>query len=170
MLNKVILMGRLTADPDLRYTPSNVPVASFTLAVQRRNKNDDTDFIDIVAWDKNAEFVSKWFGKGRMVAVVGRLQIRNWKDKEGHNRRTAEVIADECHFAEPKSADAMQSAPRQTAYPSENAYPDEAPRQAPARPAPPSRDGYAERPVEPAPAYNEVGFSELLDDDEELPF
>lgn len=109
MLNKVILMGRLTRDPELRYTQSNIAVTSFSIAVERNYKSKGeqqatTDFIDIVAWRGTAEFVSKWFSKGRMIVVVGSLQIRNWQDKEGNNRKTAEVIADEVYFGESKRA------------------------------------------------------------------
>lgn len=106
MLNVVTLMGRLTADPELRHTQSNIPVASFTLAVDRGYKKDNdainTDFINIVAWRGTAEFVSKWFTKGQLVAVSGRLQVRSYKDKDGNNRTATEVVADEAFFAESK--------------------------------------------------------------------
>ena len=107
MLNKVILMGRLTADPELRYTQTSIPVASFTLAVDRSYSKDEkvTDFIDVVAWRNTAEFVSKWFQKGRMAIVSGRLQVRNWTDKEGGKRRSYEVLAEEVFFGEPKRGD-----------------------------------------------------------------
>lgn len=111
MLNKSILMGRLTRDPELRHTQSNIPVASFTLAVDRGYKNDNqqTDFINIVAWRGTAEFVSKWFKKGQLVAVSGRIQSRNYTDGSGNNRTAVEVVADECFFAESKGGN--QSAP-----------------------------------------------------------
>lgn len=106
MLNKVILLGRLTANPELRHTQSNIPVASFTLAVDRGYKKDNdavnTDFINIVTWRGTAEFVSKWFTKGQLVAVSGRLQVRSYKDKDGNNRTATEVVADEAFFAESK--------------------------------------------------------------------
>lgn len=106
MLNKAILMGRLTADPELRRTQNGTPVTTFTLAVNRSftrsGEQPQTDFIDIVAWSKTAEFVSKWFTKGQLVAVAGRIQVRNWEDKNGQKRRSFEVIAEEAHFAEPK--------------------------------------------------------------------
>jgi len=105
MLNKAILMGRLTADPELRRTQSGTSVTSFALAVGRsfqKPGEQQTDFIDIVAWGKTAEFVSKWFAKGQLVAVSGRIQVRNWEDKAGQKRRSFEVVADEAHFAEPK--------------------------------------------------------------------
>ena len=113
MLNKAILMGRLTADPELRRTQNNTAVTSFTLAVNRRpsrsGEQAQTDFIDIVAWNYTAEFVSKWFSKGQQVAVVGRIQTRTWEDKQGQKRKTVEVVADEVHFAEPKRDNGYQS-------------------------------------------------------------
>ncbi len=105
MLNKAILMGRLTADPELRHTQSNIPVTSFTLAVDRSfGKEKQTDFLDIVAWRNTAEFVAKWFSKGMLVAVSGRMQTRIWEDKQGNKRKTTEVVADEVFFAEGKRA------------------------------------------------------------------
>lgn len=109
MLNKVILMGRLTADPELRHTQSNIPVTSFTLAVDRGYGQDkQTDFLDIVAWRKTAEIVSQWFSKGMLVAVSGRLQTRTWEDKQGNKRKAVEVVADEVFFAESKKSDRQQ--------------------------------------------------------------
>lgn len=111
MLNKAILMGRLTRDPELKHTQSNIPVVTFTLAVDRgfgRNQETQqqtTDFINIVAWRNTAEFVSKYFRKGQLVAVSGRIQVRNWKDRDDNNRVSVEVVADECYFAEPKRSD-----------------------------------------------------------------
>ena len=104
MLNHIVLMGRLTRDPELRRTPSGTAVASFTLAVDRDFAGDDkqTDFIDIVAWRHTAEFVSKYFSKGQMAAVSGRLQIRDWTDKDGGKRRNAEVVAENVYFADSK--------------------------------------------------------------------
>jgi single-strand DNA-binding protein len=106
MLNKIILMGRLTRDPELRRTQSGTPVASFTLAVDRDFKSQggekETDFIDVVAWRNTAEFVSKYFTKGRMAVVEGRLQIRDWTDKDGNKRKAAEVIADNVYFGDSK--------------------------------------------------------------------
>jgi single-strand DNA-binding protein len=106
MLNKAILMGRLVADPELRRTPNNNSVTSFTLAVNRsftrQGEQPQTDFIDIVAWGKTAEFVSRYFVKGQLVAVAGRIQTRMWEDKQGNKRKTVEVVAEEVHFAEPK--------------------------------------------------------------------
>ena len=105
MLNHITIMGRLTRDPELRYTQSQTPVASFTLAVDRDFGNRDggekqTDFIDCVAWRQTAEFVSKYFTKGRMAVVSGRLQIRDWTDREGGKRRSAEVVVDNVYFGD----------------------------------------------------------------------
>ena len=109
MLNKIILMGRLTRDPELRRTQSGTSVASFSLAVERDFKSQsgekETDFIDIVAWRNTADFVSKYFTKGRMAVVEGRLQMRDWTDKDGGKRRSAEVIADHVYFGDSKRED-----------------------------------------------------------------
>ena len=109
MLNKIILMGRLTRDPELRRTQSGTAVASFTLAVDRDYKPQDgereTDFIDIVAWRGTGEFVSKYFTKGRIAVVEGRLQVRDWKDKDGAKRRSTEVIADNVYFGDSKRSE-----------------------------------------------------------------
>lgn len=110
MLNKIIIMGRLTRDPELRYTQNDTPVASFTLAVDRDFKSKDsdergTDFIDVVAWRTTAEFVSRYFSKGRMAVVEGRLQIRAWTDRKGNKRRSAEVVAASVYFGDSKKAD-----------------------------------------------------------------
>lgn len=106
MLNKIFIMGRLTRDPELRTTNSGTSVASFSLAVDRNYKGADgekeTDFIDCVAWRQTGEFAAKYFAKGRMVVVEGRLQIRPWTDKEGNNRRSAEVIVDNMYFGDSK--------------------------------------------------------------------
>lgn len=107
MLNHIVLMGRMTRDPELRYTQSQTPVASFTLACERDFGGRDggekqTDFIDIVTWKHTAEFVSKYFTKGSMAVVSGRLQIREWTDRDGAKRRSAEVIADNIYFGESK--------------------------------------------------------------------
>lgn len=106
MLNHIVLMGRLTRDPELRHTQTGTPVASFSLAVDRdfgsRDGEKQTDFIDIVAWRSTAEFVSKYFTKGRMAVVSGRLQIRDWTDRDGGKRRSAEVIADNVYFGDSK--------------------------------------------------------------------
>ena len=107
MLNHITIMGRLTREPELRRTGSGIAVASFTVAVDRDFSGRDggereTDFIDCVAWRQTGEFVSKYFTKGSMIVVSGRLQIRNWTDKDGNKRRSAEVVADNCYFGESK--------------------------------------------------------------------
>lgn len=107
MLNKIFLMGRLTRDPELRRTQTGTPVASFSLAVDRDFKDKatgerSTDFIDVVAWRQTAEFVSRYFTKGRMAVVEGRLQIRDWTDKDGGKRRSAEIVADNVYFGDSK--------------------------------------------------------------------
>ena len=121
-MNHIIIMGRLTRDPEKRQTPSGVPVTSFTLAVDRGFAPKDggerqTDFIDVVAWRNTAEFVSKYFMKGQMAAVSGRLQIREWTDKDEKKRKSAEVVADNVYFTESKkSREATgytQSAPKE---------------------------------------------------------
>lgn len=113
MLNRIVLMGRLTRDPELRKTQSDTPVCSFSLAVDRDYKKDgekkETDFIDIVAWRATAEFVSKFFTKGRMAVVEGRLQIRDWTDKEGNKRRSAEINADNVYFGDSRPTQAEGS-------------------------------------------------------------
>ena len=161
MLNKIILMGRLTRDPELRRTGSGTAVTSFSLAVDRDFKSQsgekETDFIDIVAWRSTAEFVSKYFTKGRMAVVSGRLQIRNWQDKEGNKRRSAEVVADNVYFGDSKRDSADGGSFNQS-------------------------QGYAQSfnqiPQQPQPAYQapqnvsaaSSDFSMLSDDDPELPF
>ncbi len=106
MLNKIFIMGRLTRDPELRRTQSGIAVTSFSLAVDRDFKTQsgekETDFIDVVAWRATAEFVAKYFAKGRMAVVEGRLQMRDWTDKDGNKRRNAEVLADNIYFGDSK--------------------------------------------------------------------
>ena len=109
MLNHITIMGRLTRDPELRRTASGVAVASFSVAVDRdfsskESGEKETDFIDCVAWRSAGEFVSKYFTKGSMIVVSGRLQIRNWTDQEGNKRRSAEVVADNVYFGESKKS------------------------------------------------------------------
>ena len=105
-LNRIDIMGRLVRDPELRQTNGGKPVASFTLAVDRDRKNQsgekETDFIDVVAWNATAEFVSKYFSKGRLAVVSGRLQMRKWQDKDGNNRISAEIVADSVYFGDSK--------------------------------------------------------------------
>ena len=150
MLNKIILMGRLTRDPELRRTQSGTAVTSFPLAVDRDFKSQggdkETDFIDIVAWRNTAEFVSKYFTKGRMAVVEGRLQIRDWTDRDGGKRRSAEVIAENVYFGDSKREGGSD-------YSS-----------APAYSAPYS--GYAA----PAAPGGHSDFAEIGEEDGELPF
>ena len=160
MLNKIFIMGRLTRDPELRRTQTGTPGASFSLAVDRDFKDKSTgerttDFIDVVAWRQTAEFVSRYFTKGRMAVVEGRLQIRDWTDKEGGKRRSAEVIADNIYFGDSKrdgDGGGYSTGYSQGGYPSGN-Y---------AAPAAPSGFG--------APPADGDQFAELTDDDGELPF
>lgn len=116
MLNNIVIMGRLTRDPDLRRTQSGVAVASFALACERdfapQGADKETDFIDVCAWRYTAEFVEKYFSKGQMAVVTGRLQIRNWEDKEGNKRRSAEILADHVYFGEAKRDKTTQGEPQ----------------------------------------------------------
>ena len=105
MLNRITIMGRLVRDPELKYTASNTAVTSFTLAVDRDFGEKKTDFIDCVAWRQTAEFVSKYFTKGSMAVVSGRLQLRDWEDQNGNKRRNAEVVVDSIYFGESKRTD-----------------------------------------------------------------
>ncbi len=118
MLNRVILIGRLVADPELRYTPSGVPVANFRIAVDRRFTNAagerETDFINIVAWRQSAEFAANYLGKGRLVAIDGRLQIRQWTTQDGQRRQSAEVVADSIQGLD-RPREAGAAAPEQEA-------------------------------------------------------
>ena len=130
MLNHIVLMGRLTRDPELRRTGNGTAVASFTIAVDRdfatKDGEKETDFIDCVAWRQTGEFVSKYFTKGRMAVVEGRLQIRGWTDKDGNKRRTAEVIADNVYFGDSKkeaSGDNNASGGYGGGYPGYPGYP-----------------------------------------------
>ena len=162
MLNHIVLMGRLTRDPELRRTGSGVAVASFSLAVDRdfgssaNNGEKETDFIDIVAWRNTAEFVSKYFTKGRMAVVSGRLQIRNWQDKDGNKRRSAEVVADNVYFGDSKRDNADGGSFNQSQGYAQSF--NQVPQQQPAYQAPQN--------VSAAPS----DFSMLSDDDPDLPF
>ena len=115
MLNKIFIMGRLTRDPELRRTQSGTAVTSFSLAVDRDYKSQsgekETDFIDVVAWRSTAEFGSMYFTKGRMAVVEGRLQIHDWKDKDGNNRHSAEVVADNIYFGDSRKDTAAPAEP-----------------------------------------------------------
>ena len=107
MLNSAVIMGRLTADPELRQTPSKTPVCTFTVAVDRRfsdrNGERQTDFLDVVAWKGTAEFVSQYFSKGKMIIVEGSVQTRSYEDRNGNKRKAVEIVADNVQFGEPKS-------------------------------------------------------------------
>ena len=115
MLNKIIIMGRLTRDPEMRHTQNGTAVASLTLACDRdfkpQNGEKETDFVDVVVWGKTAEFAANYFTKGRMAIVEGRLQVRNWQDKDGNKRKTTEVVADRMYFGDSKQEGKKQLAP-----------------------------------------------------------
>ena len=164
MLNHIVIMGRLTRDPELRRTGSGIAVASFTVAVDRDFGGRDggekeTDFIDCVAWRQTGEFVSKYFTKGRMIVVSGRLQIRSWTDKDGNKRRTAEVVADNCYFGDSKRDSAGESSYGGNTY-GGNSY-----GSAYGAPAGSNYGGYAAPASAPA-----SDFAMLDDDDAQLPF
>ncbi len=153
MLNHIVLMGRLTRDPELRYTGSNVPVASFRIAVDRDFQPKDgsdrqADFIDVVAWRQTGEFVSKYFAKGSMIVVSGRLQMRDWTGQDGNKRIVAEVVADNVYFGDSKRRDDGEQSAR-------SGY----------APRTPSQDSF-----ESARSAAKNTFEDLSDDDGELPF
>ena len=157
MLNHIVIMGRLTRDPELRRTQNDTPVASFTLAVDRDYTSRDsgerqTDFIDCVAWRSTAEFVSKWFAKGRMAVVSGRLQTRKYTDRDGNNRTAYEIVADNIYFGESKRDSAGQGGYSQSYSQMDQQY----------SPAP-MQDSYT-APVRPS------DFQVQDDDDGDLPF
>ena len=170
MLNHIVIMGRLARDPELRHTQSGTPVATFRLAVDRdfKDKNTgerQTDWIDVVAWRGTGEFVSRYFSRGRMAVVEGRLQIREWTDKEGNRRTTAEVVADSVYFG-----DSKRDGDGQGSYSGNNGY---------GGGSYGGQGGSYGRPAPsgpPAPAADygipSVGdqFAELADDDGDLPF
>lgn len=164
MLNHIVLMGRLTRDPELRRTGNGTPVATFTIAVDRDYGGKDgtekgVDFIDIVTWRNTAEFVSKYFSKGRMAVVAGRLQIRNWTDKEGNKRRNAEVIAESVYFGDSKKEGAAPA--QRTGYDGEYDYDGAY-----------GGTGYPTAMATPAGSYAppQSEYAMLEDEDEELPF
>lgn len=118
MLNTAIIMGRLTADPELKFTQSGISVCSFTVAVNRnysKGKDQETDFIDVVAWRKTAEFICKYFLKGSMIIVEGRIQTRNYEDKHGNKRKAVEIVANNVQFGEAKKDAQANETPPQTA-------------------------------------------------------
>lgn len=117
MLNRVVLMGRLAAEPELRQTPNGVSVVAFRIAVNRTYNRELTDWIDIVAWRQQAEFVSKYFNKGSMIIVEGSLQSRTYDDKQGNKRYVTEVVADQVHFAESKNQAGAKPATKSPNFP-----------------------------------------------------
>ncbi len=169
MLNHIVLMGRLTRDPELRYTQSQIPVASFRIAVDRdygrSGEEKQTDFIDIVAWRSTGEFVNKYFHKGSMIVVSGRLQMRDWQDKDGNRRTNAEVVADNVYFGDSARRDGDN---RSDSYGGDRGYGGD--RAYGGNSYGSSRGGYQnnsrQQPAAPAPS----AFSELDDGDGELPF
>ena len=160
VLNKIFLQGRLVADPELRHTQQGTPVASFRIAVDRDYKNQsgnrETDFINIVAWRGTGEFVSRYFTKGRMAIVEGRLQMREYTDRDGNRRVAAEVVASNIYFGDSR---------RDSQPAAQGGYDPYGAPAAPSSYAPPANYG---APSSGAPASN--GFAELSDDDGELPF
>ena len=176
MLNHIVIMGRLTRDPELRRTGSGIAVASFSVAVDRdfgksENGEKETDFIDCVAWRQTGEFVSKYFTKGRMIVVSGRLQVRSWTDKDGNKRRTAEVVADNVYFGDSKRESDGGNAYGGNTY-GGNAYGGNnyggnnyGGYAAPVAPPAPSYGGYSAPAAAPA-----SDFAMLEDDDAQLPF
>ena len=173
MLNHIVIMGRLTRDPELRRTSSGIAVASFTVAVDRDFGGRDggereTDFIDCVAWRQTGEFVSKYFSRGSMIVVSGRLQIRNWNDKDGNKRRSAEIVAENVYFGESKRSNDSNSTyggntyGGNSSYGNNNNYGGSSYNSAPA----PSYGGGYTAPAS-APASD---FAMLEDDDAQLPF
>lgn len=150
MINKAIIMGRLTRDPELRHTGSGTPVCSFTVAVDNGyGENRQADFINCVAWNKTAEFVSKYFAKGKMIIVIGRIATRTWEGQDGKKNYATEVVVNEVSFGESK-----RSQEGVTYGPSAS---EGAPIQAPAAPAFPENTA-------------DDGFAPLLDTDDDLPF
>ncbi len=149
MLNHITIMGRLTRDPELKTTQSGASVCSFSVACEHDFRDKSTgergvDFIDCTAWRQTAEYISKYFSKGRMIVVDGRLKIRGWQDKDGNNRRSADIVVNQAYFGDSK--------------PEGN-----------------SGNGYSARPTSapisaPGPAPDADGFTELEEDDGELPF
>ena len=167
MLNHFTGMGRLTRDPELKTTPAGISVASFAFAVERdfaEGGEKKTDFIDVVAWRQTAEFVSKYFTKGRMVVVEGRLQIREWQDKEGNKRRSAEINADNVYFGDAKRDGEGGGAPSGSYSGGSNPSSGGGYDRGGSYPGP--TGGYAPPPM--GSAGNE--FGDIADDDGELPF
>lgn len=167
MLNTAIIMGRLTADPELRHTPNNLAVTSFTLAVDRSyvksGAERQTDFIDVVAWRSTADFVSRYFHKGQLVAVQGSIQTRSYTDKEGIKRKAFEIVADNVHFAEAKrdNPGAAPSAGGYQGYQNNSGYQQQ-----------PAQGGYSRPEMEPTASFSSgnTGDFEEIPTDDDLPF
>ncbi len=168
MLNHIVIMGRLTRDPELRRTGSGIAVASFSVAVDRDIANKEsgereTDFIDCVAWRGTGEFVSKYFQKGSMIVVSGRLQIRSWTDKDGNKRRSAEIVADNVYFGSSRRDDASNGSYNNNSYGGNYG-------------SAPANNNYGSSYSAPAPSYSAPAstpasdFAMLEDDDAQLPF
>ena len=165
MLNVVILMGRMTRDPELRRTNSGKPVASFTVAVDRdyapEGQEKETDFIDCVAWNGTGEFVDKYFKKGSMIVVSGRLQLRNWTDKDGNKRRSAEILASNVYFGDSKkSQEGSNQTQNQNGFQGQVYQPQQGyqqPQNYGGYQAPAPQQSYQQPPYN-APQYNQQGF------------
>ena len=152
MLNHIVLMGRLTRDVELRYTQSQIPVASMRIAVDRdfgRGDERQTDFIDVVAWRSTAEFITKYFKKGQMIAVQGSIQTRSYEDKQGNKRKAVEISADNVYFADSKGS--SQGGQHNNSY----GAPD-----------------YSSAPAPAAPSFSQGSADDfaVVDDNEDLPF
>ena len=176
MLNRIIIMGRLGKDPELRHTQQGTPVASFSLAVDRDFKDKGTgervtDWIDVVAWRQTGEFVSRYFTKGRMAVVEGRLQMRDWNDRDGNKRRSAEVVADNVYFGDSKK-DADGGGYQQGGYPQGDSYSQGGYPQGSHQQSGYGR-GYGGAPTQGLPGYpasDYGGFQEVEEDDGAIPF
>ena len=168
MLNKAILMGRLTRDPELRYTQNNLPFASLSIAIDRgTSKNTGeklTDFIPVIAWRSTAEFVSKWFIKGMMIIVTGSIQSRSWKDKNGNNRTSIEVVADEVQFGETKKSREANSGYNNGGYQQSGGYNQNGYNH------PPQNQGYQQQSFNNRTNVYADDYTEISDDDGEVPF
>ena len=150
-LNKVILAGRLTRDPELKQTTSGVSVTSFSIAINRRYKageQQEADYLDIVAWRQTAEFITRYFRKGSSIAITGSAQVRKWTDKDGGKRSTVEFVADEVYFVDGKTEEETANAP----YASSSAV------------SAPSTPQYAQMQMQTAPKFEEIS------NDDDLPF
>ena len=166
-MNKVILMGRLTRDVELRQTPNGISVARFSIAVNRRFAKEgqqQADFIECVAWRQQAEFIARYFGKGRMIAVVGSIQTRSWDDQEGKKRYATEVVVDEVHFTGSKAESGGSQGGYNNGGYGNNGYQNNSYQSAPAAPAPaPMQDPFAG-------GFDDGGFMDIDGSEDDLPF